>query len=52
MVDGPDGSNEIYSQYYLYNYDYYGNNRYDFGSGDNYYTTLKNVVAMEAAGHT
>jgi hypothetical protein len=47
MVDGPDGSNEIYSQYYLYNYDYYGNNRYDFGSGDNYYNTLKNVVAME-----
>ncbi len=47
MVDGPDGENEIHSQYYIYNYDYYGNNRYDFGSGDNYYNTLKNVVAME-----
>ncbi len=47
MADFPDGSNEIYAQYYIYNYDYYGNNRYDFGSGDNYYTTLKNVVAME-----
>jgi hypothetical protein len=47
MADFPDGSNEIYAQYYIYNYDYYGNNRYDFGSGDNYYTTLKNVLAME-----
>lgn len=43
----PDGQKEIYDQYYLYNYDYYGNNRYDFGSGDNYYSVLKNVVAME-----
>ncbi|QHS54648.1 SusD/RagB family nutrient-binding outer membrane lipoprotein [Mucilaginibacter sp. 14171R-50] len=43
----PDGQNEVYDQYYLYNYDYYGNNRYDFGGGDNYYTTLKNVVEME-----
>jgi hypothetical protein len=47
IAEFPDGSKEIYSQYFLYNYDYYGNNRYDFGSGDNYYTTLKNVVAME-----
>ncbi|TSD67336.1 SusD/RagB family nutrient-binding outer membrane lipoprotein [Inquilinus sp. KBS0705] len=47
LVDQPDGSKEIYSQYFLYNYDYYGNNRYDFGSGDDYYTTLKNVLAME-----
>ncbi|MCZ4222563.1 SusD/RagB family nutrient-binding outer membrane lipoprotein [Pedobacter rhodius] len=47
LPDLPDGQKEIYGQYYLYNYDYYGNNRYDFGSGDDYYTTLKNVVAME-----
>jgi len=47
MVEYPDNSKEIYCQYYIYNYDYYGNNRYDFGSGDNYYTSLKNVVAME-----
>ncbi|MCJ8209590.1 SusD/RagB family nutrient-binding outer membrane lipoprotein [Mucilaginibacter sp. RS28] len=47
MVDLPDSQNEIYGQYYLYNYDYYGNNRYDFGSGDDYYTVLKNVQAME-----
>jgi hypothetical protein len=47
IAEFPDGSKEIYAQYYIYNYDYYGNNRYDFGSGDNYYTTLKNVVSME-----
>ncbi len=47
MVDFPDNSPEIYSQYYIYNYNYYGNNQYNFGSGDNYYTTLKNVVLME-----
>lgn len=45
--NGPNGQNEIINQYYLYNYDYYGNNRYDFGSGDNYYKTLENVVKME-----
>ena len=47
LVDFPDNSSEIYDQYYIYNYNYYGNNTYDFGSGDNYYTTLKNVVSME-----
>ena len=49
MVDMPDNSNEIYCQYYIYNYNYYGNNTYNFGSGSDYYTTLKNVVAMENA---
>jgi len=38
---------EIWCQYYIYNYNYYGNNTYDFDSGADYYTTLKNVVAME-----
>ena len=47
MVDLPQGSTEIWSQYYIYNYNYYGNNTYNFGSGDNYYSTLKNVLAME-----
>lgn len=47
MVDFPDNSPEIYGQYYIYNYNYYGNNQYNFGSGDNYYTTLKNVLLME-----
>lgn len=49
MHDDPGGSEEIYCQYYLYNYDYYGNNRYDFGSGSNYYATLENVIKMEEA---
>ena len=45
----PNASNkdEIWGQYYIYNYDYYGNNTYDFDSGSDYYTTLSNVVAME-----
>jgi hypothetical protein len=47
MAELPDGQKEIYSQYYLYNYDYYGNNRYDLGSGDDYYTVIKNVADME-----
>ena len=46
MFDAPYGSGERYSQYFLCNYDYYGNNRYDFGSGDNYYNTLKNANKM------
>ncbi len=45
--NGPNGQNEIINQYYLYNYDYYGNNRYDLASGDNYYSTLENVAKME-----
>ena len=49
FVDFPDGSAEIYDQYYIYNYNYYGNNTYDFGPGDNYYSSLKNVIAMESA---
>ena len=47
MYDSPYGDSEKWSQYFLQNYDYYGNNRYDFGSGDNYYNTLKNVMKME-----
>jgi hypothetical protein len=47
MVDFPQNESEIYCQYYIYNYNYYGNNTYDFGSGDNYYNALKNVTLME-----
>lgn len=47
MYDAPSTMKERWSQYYCINYDYYGNNRYDFGSGDNNFTTLKNVVKME-----
>ena len=45
--EAPNGQYEAVDQYYLNNYDYYGNNRYDFGSGADYYTTLKNVGLME-----
>ena len=47
LSDLPDGQSEILDQYYLYNYDYYGNNRYDLGSGTSYYGVLENVVRME-----
>lgn len=47
MTDGHYSMDERWGQYFLCNYDYYGNNRYDFGSGSNYYTTLKNVSKME-----
>lgn len=46
--DRPAGLDERYAQYFLCNYDYYGNNRYDFGSGTNFYSTLRNVTQMEA----
>ena len=45
--EAPNGQYEAWDQYYINNYDYYGNNRYDFGSGTVYYTTLKNVGLME-----
>ena len=45
--EAPNGQYEAWDQYYLNNYDYYGNNRYDFGAGATYYTTLKNVGLME-----
>ena len=47
MYDAPYTMYERWSQYYCCNYDYYGNNRYDFGSGTNAYSTLKNVGKME-----
>ena len=47
LAEAPDGSKETNNQYYLNNYDYYGNNRYDFKYGDDYYTILKNVTEME-----
>jgi hypothetical protein len=49
MYDAPYTMEERWSQYYCCNYDYYGNNRYDFGSQDDYYGTLNNVNKMEAA---
>lgn len=47
IYDKPFSSYETWSQYYLNNYDYYGNNRYDFGAASMYYNTLKNVGKME-----
>lgn len=47
MTNLPDGADEIWDQYYIYNYDYYGNNRYDFTGGTTYYTSLINVQNME-----
>jgi SusD/RagB-like outer membrane lipoprotein len=47
MYDAPYTMYERWAQYYCCNYDYYGNNRYDFGSGSNYYSTLKNVLKMQ-----
>lgn len=46
MYDAPYGSGERYSQYFLCNYDYYGNNRYDFSAGDDHYDDLKNADKM------
>src|SRR5690349_1777380 len=47
MYEAPYSMNERWCQYYLCNYDYYGNNRYDFGAGSNNYSTLKNAGKME-----
>ena len=47
MYDRPYSDYEKWDQYYIINYDYYGNNRYDFGAGTNAYPTLKNVLKME-----
>lgn len=46
MYDAPTDYDKT-NQYFLINYDYYGNNRYDFGSGNTYYSTLINVIKME-----
>ncbi|PWT98696.1 MAG: SusD/RagB family nutrient-binding outer membrane lipoprotein [Bacteroidetes bacterium] len=47
MYDAPYSDYEKWDQYFIINYDYYGNNRYDFGAGASYYGTLKNVTKME-----
>ncbi len=52
LYEAPYGNNERWDQYYIIAYDYYGNNRYDFGSGTNYYSTLKNAGKMEQEART
>jgi hypothetical protein len=47
MYEAPFSQYERWDQYYLSNYEYYDNNRYDFGSGSDFYSTLKNVDKME-----
>src|SRR4029077_10002399 len=47
MYDAPYSKYERWGQYYCCNYDYYGDNRYDFGSGTNCYLTLENVTKMQ-----
>jgi hypothetical protein len=47
LYDSPYGDFTKWCQYFLQNYDYYGNNRYDFGPGTDYYTTLNDVIKME-----
>lgn len=47
MLVQPAGMEERWSQYFLINYDYYGNNRYDFGAAPTSYATLTNVLKME-----
>src|SRR5207237_8103034 len=47
MYEAPYTDYEKWNQYYLINYDYYGNDRYDFGSGSDYFGTLRNVVKMD-----
>src|SRR5215467_3331368 len=47
MYEPPFSQYERWSQFYLSNYEYYDNNRYDFGPGDDFYSTLKNTVKME-----
>src|SRR5215467_12481850 len=47
MYEPPYSSKEKWSQFFITNYAYYGNNRYDFGPGDDYYATLKDVQKMQ-----
>ncbi len=47
VFEAPYTMKERWGQYYCCDYDYYGNNRYDFGPGDDYYATLTNVVKMD-----
>src|SRR5215831_4452239 len=46
LYDPVYNENEKWCQYFLWNYDYYGNNRYDFGAGSDYFATLTNANQM------
>ncbi|MDR6196293.1 SusD/RagB family nutrient-binding outer membrane lipoprotein [Siphonobacter sp. SORGH_AS_0500] len=47
MYEGTWNKDSRYNQYYTVNYNYYGNNEYDWTTASLRYTTLKNVVKME-----
>jgi hypothetical protein len=47
MYDAPYGNYEKWNQYYIINYDYYGNNRYDFTPDSSFYSTIKSAQIME-----
>lgn len=48
VTSGPWGGEQRWNQFYASNYDYYATNDYAWTSTGLYYTTLKNVVQMEA----
>lgn len=47
MLDAPGGQSDRTNQFQAMNNSYFGTNTYVFGSGDNMYATLNNVVQME-----
>lgn len=48
VVNSPWGAEQRWNQFYCSNYDYYATNQYDWTATSLNYTTLKNVVQMEA----
>ncbi len=47
MTEGAWNSTQGWNQFYCYNYNYYGNQEYNWTSAGLNYTTLKNVIKME-----
>jgi hypothetical protein len=47
LIDPPGGQSDRTNQYQIQTNSYFGNNSYAFGSGDNLYASLTNVVNME-----
>lgn len=47
IFESPWGTQQRWNQYSLCNYNYYGNNEYNWSGASLYYNVLKNVVKME-----
>lgn len=47
LVETPWNKDQRWNQFYTINYNYYGNNEYDWTTSGTKYFTLKNVVKME-----